>query len=74
MSKRLAVINILWGIADTIMCVVVCALFGWGSWYFNKWWLLLFLLIPLALFQNHTLIIDADIEAAEKGEDDGASR
>lgn len=68
MSKNLETINILFAVLDAIICNFCALAFVWGANRFDKWWLCLFVIVPLALFQRHTLIIDADIEAAEKGE------
>lgn len=75
MSKTLERINILFAVFDAIICNFSALVFVWGANRFDKWWLCLFVIVPLALFQRHTLIIDADLEAAEKGEQkDDASR
>lgn len=68
MSKTLAVINILWALFDTAICGLALCIFGWGSYYFEKWWILVFMLIPLFLFSSHTLIINDDIQTAKGGE------
>lgn len=67
MDKKLFVLNIVFAITDTLMCLAVVAVFGFMAWKFGKWWISLFNLVPLALFQSHTLIINADINAAEEG-------
>lgn len=68
MSKPLAAINIIWAIVDVIICSLAILAFGWGAWFFGKWWLLLFVIIPLALFNQHSLIVNADLERGEKDE------
>ena len=65
MSKHLTVINILWTVVDTIVCIVGISVFLWASWFFHSWWLILPAIIPLALFNQHSLVIDADIAAAQ---------
>lgn len=67
MSNRLLAINIVLAIVDTIIAALAICAFGWGSWFFGKWWMLCFCIIPLALFNSHSIIINADIEAAKKG-------
>ena len=66
MSKSLVVINFLWAIVDTIICAMAIALFGWGAWHFEKWWILLFDIIPLMFFSRHSLIVDTDIHRASE--------
>ena len=68
MSKPLAAINIIWAIVDVIICSLAILAFGWGAWFFGKWWLLLFVIIPLALFNQHSLIVNAGLERGEKDE------
>lgn len=66
MSKPLAAINIIWAIGDVIICGFAILAFAWGAWNFNHWGILLFNIIPLALFTNHSLVINADLEAAKE--------
>lgn len=67
MSKSLTAINIIFAVTDTLISALAIVCFGWGAWFFNRWWLLVFAIIPLALFHQHSLVIDADLDAA-KGE------
>ena len=67
MSKSLTAINIIFAVTDTLISALAIVCFGWGAWFFNHWWVLAFTIIPLALFHQHSLVIDADLEAA-KGE------
>lgn len=71
MSKSLLAINILWALIDTIITALAICAFVWGARYFERWWLLLFAIIPLALFNQHSLVIDADLQAAKEGESNG---
>lgn len=66
MSKPLAAINIIWAIGDVIVCSIAILAFAWGAWNFEHWGILLFNIIPLALFTNHSLVINADLEAAKE--------
>ena len=70
MSKELQTLNIIWAVIDTLICGLSIAAFGWGAYHFDRWWLLPFVLIPLALFNQHSLIVDADMEAAKRNQDD----
>lgn len=65
MSKNLTIINVLWTVADTLICIVGISVFLWATWYFNKWWLLPLAIIPLALFNQHSLVIDSEVETAK---------
>lgn len=69
MTSKLLALNIIYAIVDTIIAALAICAFGWGAWYFAKWWMLCFCIIPLALFNTHSAIVDADIEAARKGSD-----
>lgn len=68
MNKHLLILNIFLSIGDVLICALAILAFGWGSWFFGKWWLLLFAIIPLALFNQHSLIVNADLEKGEKDE------
>ena len=68
MSKSLTAINIIFAVTDTLISALAIVCFGWGAWFFGKWWLLLFAIIPLALFNQHRLIVNADLERGEKDE------
>ena len=68
MSKPLAAINIIWAIGDVIICGLAILAFAWGAWNFEHWDILLFNIIPLALFNQHSLIVNADLERGEKDE------
>lgn len=71
MSKRLAIINIIIAVADALICLVAITMFAYAAIHFGKWWITLFSFIPLLLFSSHTLIVDADFDAAmEGGEND----
>ena len=67
MNKHLLILNIFLSIGDVLICALAILAFGWGAWFFNRWWVLAFTIIPLALFHQHSLVIDADLDAA-KGE------
>lgn len=67
MTSKLLALNITYAIVDTIIASLAICAFGWGSWHFGRWWIILFTIIPLALFNSHSAIVDADIEAAQKG-------
>jgi predicted secreted protein len=42
-------------------------MFAYAAIHFGKWWITLFSFIPLLLFSSHTLIVDADLDAAKEG-------
>ena len=65
MSKPLAAINIIWAIGDVIICGLAILAFGWGAWFFSKWWVLLFSFVPLGLYSNHGVICDSDIQRSQ---------
>lgn len=65
MDKKIFVLDVLITIADTLIAALAILAFAWGSRYFGRWWMLLFAIIPLALFNAHTLILDAPQEEGE---------
>lgn len=69
MSNKLFALNVIYTIADLIVAVLCVCGFCWGAWNFEKWWMLCFCIIPLLTFSTHSAIVDADIEAAQKGDE-----
>ena len=67
MTSKLLALNIIFAVFDVLLGTSGIALFGWAAWHFSKWWLTLFALFPLALYNSHSMIIGADIEAAQEG-------
>ena len=68
METKLFALNVIYAITDTLISALAICAFGWGAWNFGKWWILLFTLVPIMLFNTHTLIINDDIEAQKEGE------
>ena len=69
MTGKLLALNITYAVVDTIIAALAICGFGLGSWFFGKWWMLCFCIIPLVLFNSHSVIVEADIEAAKEGSD-----
>ena len=67
MSNKLLALNITYAVVDTIIAALAIGGFIWGSLHFERWWIMLFTILPLILFNNHSAVIDADIETAQKG-------
>lgn len=70
MSKSLTAINIIWAIADALVCALTILALTWGARYFDKWWLLLVEILPVALYHQHSLIINTDLTEARESEND----
>ena len=58
MGERSYRLNTTYAIVDTLMCLAAIICFGFSAWYFGKWWLNLFNLLPLGLFSHHTVVLD----------------
>lgn len=67
MTSKILALNIVYAIVDTVIAALAICVFGGGAYYFGKWWLLLFNIVPLALYSTHSLIVETDMEAAQKG-------
>lgn len=65
MDKKIFALDVLITIADTLIAALAIVAFAWGGRYFDKWWMLLFNIIPLALFNSHTLILNVPQEEGE---------
>ena len=66
MSNQAKTINILLCIVDTLVCALAIVVFAWCARHFERWWIILFSLVPLMLFNSHVLYMDTEKE----GEDD----
>ena len=71
MDRKLLTLNIFYAIADVIIGLAGIAVFGAGAWFFWKWWLLIFTLLPLILYNNHTLVINEDIQLQDEAQKGG---
>ena len=69
MDDNLLKINRTLAITDTLMCVTSILAFAFAGWFFGRWWVNLFSLIPLLLFSSHTMILDAEFAAQKFGKD-----
>lgn len=67
MDKRMFALNTILAIVDTVVAALAIIAFAWGSWNFDKWWMMLFTILPLILFNSHTVILN-DIEEGESDE------
>lgn len=72
MNDKMFKLNRILAISDTIVSVIAILTLGACAWYFNKWWIVLFSIIPLMLFYSHPMVMDADYEPAEGGGDENA--
>lgn len=62
MSKSLTAINIILVVTDLILSSLCVMAFAWASFFFGKWWLVLFTLIPVMAYSHHSIIIESDIQ------------
>ena len=67
MTGKLLALNITYAVVDTIIAALAICAFGWGAWFFGRWWIMLFTILPLMMFNTHSAIVEADIEAAKEG-------
>lgn len=58
MDERLYRLNTTYAIVDTLVCVIAEISFAFAAWYFSKWWIMLFDILPLALFNTHCVVLD----------------
>ena len=62
MSKSLTAINIILVVTDLLLSALCVIAFSWASFFFSKWWLVLFTLIPVMAYSHHSIIIESDIQ------------
>lgn len=72
MKEDINVLNIVFVICDTIVCIVAVVGFAYAAIHFGKWWINLFNLIPLLFYSQHTIVVDHDLTLAQKGDDNNA--
>lgn len=65
MDNKMFALNTILAIVDTLIAALAILAFAWGSRYFDKWWMLLFTIFPLALFNAHTLVLDVPQEEGD---------
>lgn len=58
MNERLYRLNMTYAIVDTLVCVLAVVGFAFAAWVFNKWWIVLFNIITLALFNSHLVVLE----------------
>ena len=66
MSKRIFALNIVFTIAEFIICLATIMAFAWGSNAFGKWWMLLFCIIPVALYASHGVYLETSVEEKDE--------
>lgn len=77
MDKKLFALNVVFAVADLIFSALTVLVVTWAANHFGKLWIMLFLIIPVVMFNSHTMIIDNDIRQAKVdqlnpgGENDG---
>ena len=71
MDKKLAIINIIYALTDTIICGAAVAVFAFCAYHFDRWWIVLFCIIPLLFYNNRSIIINEGIETAKVDEKGG---
>ena len=68
MDKKLMVINIIYAVTDTLVCVLAVVVFAYLAIRFGKWWISLFSMLPLLSFSSHSMVLNADIREARVDE------
>lgn len=63
------VINIIKAIADTIISALGIMGFIYGANVFQRWWILLFVILPLAFYYSSGIVVIGD-PVVEGGEND----
>lgn len=70
MDKRLAVLNVVFAVTDTLVCLSSLVVFAYAAVTFSMWWVTLFSLVPVLLYYSHTMIINDELPL-EGSEEDG---
>ena len=62
MSQNVKTINIIFCIADMLVRALAILSFAWCAKYFERWWISLFSLLPLFMYNARTFIIEDALE------------
>ena len=63
MEDKIYRINILFIICDFLIAGMALVMVAWASFFFNRWWIIAFALVPLTLYMNHGLLLAQDCTA-----------
>lgn len=66
MDKKVLILNIVITICDFLVCVFALIVVGWAAFFFGKWWIALFGIVPLALYSSHGVIVESDLKGGEE--------
>lgn len=69
MDKHMFVINIIKAIADVIISALSIMGFVYGANLFQRWWILLFAILPLAMYYSSGIVVLGE-PVKEGGEND----
>ena len=69
MEERLYRLNRIYAIVDTLICIVAVAAFTFCAWWFEHWWISLGNVLVIALYNQHTILIDAAINQETENKD-----
>ena len=69
MDKHMFIINIIKAIADTIISALGIMGFIYGANVFQRWWILLFVILPLAFYYSSGIVVLGE-PVEEGGEND----
>ena len=68
MDRRMFVINIIKAIADAIIAALGILAFMYGANIFQRWWILLFMILPLAWYYSaHIVVLGEPVEDESDG-------
>ena len=62
------VINIIKAIGDVLVSAVCIAEFTYGAYLFQRWWILLFSILPLLMYYSSGIVVIGE-PVEEEGED-----
>ena len=65
MDKKLFVLNVVFAVVDLIFSALTVLVVTWAANHFGKLWIMLFLIIPVVLFNERTMVINNDIRQAK---------
>lgn len=66
MDRKFFWMNMVMTLADMIVSLASIAVFTFVAFHFDKWWVILFGLLPTIMFYNRGVILDTVVDKVEE--------
>ena len=66
MDKKVFWLNIVNTVVDTLVSLLAIAAFTAMAYYFGKWWITLFGVLPMLMFYDRGILLDTAVQKEEE--------